>query len=203
MQSSAAALRLISASEGLKTSPYLDTAKIYTVGWGHALTTVDGKNIDVDVFGAQKALELAHDAMQRKYGMQTITQVMADATLKEDLATTEHLLASRLPADTAQSQYDALCSFTFNLGPSNFDSSAIKRFHLNHQRTVGQLSLTTLCSHSKNHQPPTNMAEAFAAWSNSNHLWTLGLFRRRIAEVLVYSGWDADKAVQTAWAFHD
>jgi hypothetical protein len=47
------------------------------------------------------------------------------------------------------------------------------------------------------------MQLAFARWSNVNGKWALGLYRRRLAEIMVYGGTDAKSAIATAWGFHD
>lgn len=202
MKASKAALRLITSSEGFKPKPYLDTSHIYTVGWGYALKTPAGQNIDVDIFGA-KSLQMAQDAMQRKFGGQQITQAQADDALREHLTESEKFLTSNSPSDTTQNQFDALLSFEYNVGSGNYLSSAVHRLHDANNRKIGAISLGALCQESKAKASPATMALAFARWSNSGGAWTLGLFRRRVAEVLVYSGWDADKAIQTAWSFHD
>lgn len=202
MKASDNALRLITSAEGFKSSPYLDTSRIYTVGWGYALKTPGGQNIDVDVFGS-KAPAMAQDAMQRKFGAQSITQDQADECLKEIMASSEAFITSHVPSNTTQNQFDALLSFEYNVGSGNYLASAVHRLHDAGNRSVGQLSLIATCAASKAKENPTSIALAFGRWSNSGGMWTLGLFRRRMAEVLVYSGWEADKAVPAAWAFHD
>lgn len=199
---SPAALRLIQSSEGLKLTPYLDTSHIYTVGWGHALTTPDGKNIATNVFGEKVALRLAQEFMQRTFGVWTISREQADKRLSDDLQPTVAALSKRIASDTTQSQFDALVSLTFNLGIGHFDTTSVKRFHNENKRAVGTISLGVLAQRSKQHDVPVNMAEAFASWSNSGGHWTLGLYRRRVAEALVYSGWEADAAIKQAWSFN-
>lgn len=202
MKASDNALRLITSSEGFKSSPYLDTSHIYTVGWGYALKTPGGQNIDVDVFGS-KAPQMAQDAMQRKFGSHSITQARADQCLHEEIGASEAFITSHVPSNTTQNQFDAILSFEYNVGSGNYLASAVHRLHDAGNRGVGQLSLIETCRASKAKENPTGIALAFGRWSNSGGAWTLGLFRRRMAEVLVYSGWEASKAIPAAWAFHD
>lgn len=202
MKASPNAIRLITSAEGFKPTIYLDTSHIYTVGWGYALKTPGGQNIDVDVFGS-KAAGMAQEAMQRKFGTQQITQQQGDVCLAQELASFEQELSKRVPNDTTQAQFDAMLSFEYNVGPGNFDASAVKRLHLAGNRNVGNLSFIETCRASKAKENPTGIALAFGRWSNSGGVWTLGLFRRRMAEVLVYSGWEAARAIPAAWGFHD
>lgn len=203
MQLSANGAKLIQLFEQLKLAPYLDSAHIWTVGWGHALTTAGGQLIDADIFGAAKAEQLAVEAMQHKFGRQTITREEADALFIADKQGFVNALAKELPADTTQAQFDALVSFSFNLGVHNFDTSAVKRFHLAGHREVGTISMKDLNARSRAHENPDGVALAFARWDNANGHYSLGVFRRRIAELLVYSGWDAQKAYDTAYSYKD
>lgn len=202
MKASPAAITLLTSAEGFSSTAYLDTAKIYTVGWGHALNTPTGQHISIGNFG-DKAYGLAQEAMKRKFNSQTITKEQANALMLEDMGAFVDSLTKKLPPDTTQAQFDALLSFSYNVGDAAFDGSAVKRLHFAGKRSVGNLSLIDTCKASKAKQDPTTIALAFGRWSNSGGQWTLGLFRRRMAEVLVYSGWDGQKAIAAAWAFHD
>jgi GH24 family phage-related lysozyme (muramidase) len=201
MQISSEGLKLIQSAENFSAVPYLDTANIWTIGWGHALTTPTGQVIDCDVFGRAKAGQLAAESMTRLFGRQTCTREEADALLTKDLATYVAAVNKIADATTYQCEFDAMVSFCFNSGVANFNSSAICRLHRANQRKIGDISLSGLAQQSKAHADPSTMGLAFARWSNSNGNWTLGLFRRRMAELLVYSGRPAAESLQTAWAF--
>ena len=194
MKPSENGLTLIQVFEQLRLSPYLDSAHIWTVGWGHALTTPAGQAIDADVFGTAKAHQLMIEAMQRIFGAQTITREQADTALAADMASHATAISRMIAGDTTQAQFDALLSFGFNVGEGNFASSSVKRLHNAGDRAIGEISIHDLAAKSQAHASPNTMPLAFVAWSNSNHQWSLGLFRRRVAELLVYSGWDAQKA---------
>lgn len=203
MRVSGAGLKLIQTAESLSLKVYYCSAHIATVGWGHALTTPAGQPIDYDVFGRAKADQLAAEAMQRLFGSQTITREQADALLAQDCTTFETAVNKVADAATAQCEFDAMVSFCFNVGAGNFASSAIARLHRAGQRKVGDVSLSGLCAQSKAKADPSTMQIAFARWSNSNGAWTLGLYRRRLAELLVYGGHDVDTSITAAWGFHD
>jgi|GEM_PF-6297344 len=201
MQVSSDGLKIIQSAESFSAVPYLDTGNIWSVGWGHALTTPTGQLIDRDVFGAAKAQQLASESMQRLFGRQSCTLEEANALLTKDLAGPVATVNKVIDANTYQCEFDAMVSFCFNVGSGNFNGSAINRLYRAGQRKIGDISLSDLAQKAKAHVAPTTMPLAFVRWSNSGGSWTLGLFRRRVAELLVFSGRSAADALHTAWAF--
>lgn len=210
MQISQNGLTLIKAWEGIKDGnpatvllePYICPARVYTVGWGHALKTPSGANIDVDVFGPAKSAKLAADAMDRMFGAQAISREQAEELLLEDANRWSATLSQHIGAGNAtQCQTDSLVSFAYNVGFGNFDVSAVKRLHMAGTRKIGDISLSSLCHSSKNKEQPTTMALAFARWSYADNKWMLGIFRRRISEMMIYGGHDYDISITTAQGF--
>lgn len=210
MQISQEGLKLIKAWEGIEDGdpstvllePYICPAHVYTVGWGHALKTQSGALIDVDVFGAAKSAKLAADSMDRLFSEQAISREQAEQLLLEDADRWSATLCQHIGAGNAtQNQFDALVSFAYNVGFGNFDVSAVKRFHMAGNRKVGDISLSTLCRASKNKEQPTTMAIAFGRFATANNKWMLGLYRRRISEMMIYGGHDYDISVTTAKGF--
>lgn len=196
-----AGLLLIETAESLKLSPYLDTGRIWTAGWGHALTTPAGQVIDEDVFGATRARALMSDAMQRQFGGQVLNRAQADAQLHKDLVVAEAAVNRICDTHSYQCEFDAMVSFAFNAGVGAFRGSSIARLYAAGSRKVGDVSLKGMADWSKTGASPTDMAQAYAAWSNSGGHWTLGLYHRRIAEALVFGGHDAAESIRLAWAF--
>jgi len=210
MRASANGLRLVQLFESLgdgnrKTAdfePYICPAHIYTVGWGHILYTPDNHRIDVDTYGSAKAAELAHAAMQKKFGKQAITKEEADNLLDSDMMGFEQGVEKQIGLGNAtQGQFDAMTAFAYNVGLGNFGISALKRLHIANQRTIGQIDLVALIAKARAKANPNTMPLAFLRWCTGNGAFMLGLFRRRIAEMLVYSGWQADKAYALVMAF--
>ena len=105
-------LKLIQAWEGIvdgdpstvNYEPYICPARVYTVGWGHALTTPSGQIIDVDVFGSVKARELARQAMQRQFGKQAITLDQCRDLLRNDVARFEKAVDKMVIGGATQAQ---------------------------------------------------------------------------------------------------
>jgi lysozyme len=98
-------LRLIKDFEGLKLTAYLCPANVPTIGYGHTktVTKLDVKN--------------------RK----TITENEATILLIQDIAEYEKAVNDLVIVEIKQNEFDALVSFTFNLGVSAFASSTLRK----------------------------------------------------------------------------
>lgn len=100
MKTSVAGLALIEQFEGLRLASYQDGAGIWTIGYGHT----------VDVFKGD-----------------TCTAEQAAEWLIEDVVEAEDLVNSLVNVPMTQNQFDALVSFTFNLGGKAFANSTLLR----------------------------------------------------------------------------
>jgi len=99
MKISKQGLDLIKTFEGLRLQAYMPTPNdVPTIGYGHTKTA--------------------------KLGM-VITKAGADMLLVHDLAWVEKAVNKGVKAPLTQAQYDALCSFVYNLGATNFNSSTM------------------------------------------------------------------------------
>jgi lysozyme len=106
MQTSDNGLSLIKKSEGFRGNAYPDPAtgaKPYTIGYG---TTVYPSGMPV------------------KLG-DRVTQEQADAYLRNDVRKFESAVSSAVKVKLTQGQFDALVSFTYNVGPANMSSSTL------------------------------------------------------------------------------
>ena len=106
MQTSDNGMNLIKNSEGFRGNAYPDPAtcgKPYTVGYG---TTVYPSGMPV------------------KLG-DKVTQEQADAYLRDDVKKFESAVGNAVKVKLTQGQFDALVSFTYNVGPSNMASSTL------------------------------------------------------------------------------
>lgn len=56
---------------------------------------------------------------------QTITREQADALFRKDISPCESIVTSNVSVPLTQNQFDALCSFAFNVGVGNFQSSTL------------------------------------------------------------------------------
>lgn len=103
MQISNNGIAFIKREEGEKLTGYADTRGIPTIGVGHT-GDVNGKPVTV--------------------GMK-ITAEQSSALLKGDLAWVEGTIKSYVKSPLTQNQYDALCSFIFNIGATAFKGSTM------------------------------------------------------------------------------
>lgn len=91
-------------SEGLRLKAYQDTGKVWTIGYGHTSAA-----------GGMKV----HEGL-------TITNAQAEQLLKDDLARMTYPVIKRLvKVDLTQGQFDALCSFVYNLGEGQVSTSTL------------------------------------------------------------------------------
>lgn len=106
MQTSDNGLALIKQSEGFRDKAYPDPAtggKPYTIGNG---TTVYPSGMPV------------------KLG-DKVTEQQADSYLRNDVKKFESAVSNAVKVKLTQGQFDALVSFTYNVGPANMGSSTL------------------------------------------------------------------------------
>lgn len=90
----------IKHSEACALQAYQDSAKVWTIGYGHTAGVKRGDRC---------------------------TQYQAEQWLKEDLTRFE-AEANKVKRITTQGQYDAVLDFIYNCGPGNFKSSTLKKY---------------------------------------------------------------------------
>ena len=153
MKTSPTGIHLIKYFEGVKYKPYMCSGNVWTVGCGHAL------------YPRQLVMNLA-DRKQYKLKPEdnriwTIEEV--DGLLKYDLQRFElgvlRLLGTVQPK---QSEFDALVSFSFNLGLGTFQRSTVRSAFLRGDKT--------------------RAGEVLLKYCRAGGKVLLGLQRRRLAE---------------------
>lgn len=104
-------ISLIKSFEGFKGTPYLDSVKIPTIGYGATF------------YPGGKRVTLA-DA--------SINEAQATTLLTEMLHQFENYVDSFVRDDVSQNQFDALVSFCYNVGPQNLKiSTLLKKVNAN------------------------------------------------------------------------
>jgi lysozyme len=106
MNISQAGIDLIKKFEGCRYKPYRDVAGLWTIGYGHLIG--NGKTLP--------------DQYNRDFSEGEI-----DELLRQDLAKFERGVTLQFPVLLRQCEFDALCSFSFNLGLSTLDKSSLKK----------------------------------------------------------------------------
>ena len=140
MQTSEKGIALIKQFEGCKLTAYQDSVGVWTIGYGWT-KPVDGKPI--------------------RAGM-TIKQETAERLLKTGLVSYESDVSRLVKVGLTQGQFDALVSFTYNLGARSLSTSTLLR-KLNAEDYAGA-------------------ADEFLRWNKAGGKVLNGLTRRREAE---------------------
>jgi len=117
MKVSDKALEVIRHHEGVRTTPYQCPALLWTIGVGHV---IDPNHARVPL-AERKALPIP-DGWNRK-----ITMGEVDDILKRDLANFERGVERYCPVPLTQGQFDALVSFSFNVGLGTLQRSTLRQ----------------------------------------------------------------------------
>lgn len=128
-------LQLIKRYEGLSLKAYLCPAGVWTIGYGHTGGVPPGR---------------------------VITEQQAEDILKDDLQHAEDEVDELVSVPLTQQQFDALVSFTYNLGGANLANSTLLR-KLNNKDYEGA-------------------ANQFSRWIRAGGRTLEGLVRRRAEE---------------------
>jgi lysozyme len=142
MQLGAAGKALIQSFEQCRLKSYQDGGGIWTLGWGHTGPAVGPESV--------------------------CTQADADSWFLADVAGACRAVNSTVDVAMTQGQFDALVSFTFNVGAGNEAHSTLIRV-LNGGDTAGA-------------------ADQFLVWNKVNGQVSDGLSRRRAAERALFLG---------------
>ncbi|MCR0371924.1 SH3 domain-containing protein [[Clostridium] innocuum] len=104
MKTGTRGIALIKEFEGLQLTAYYDPVGVLTIGYGHTNNTASASKYPVSP------------------GM-TITAAKAEQILKEDLISYETSVNNLVKTTITQNQFDALVSFTYNLGAGTLANS--------------------------------------------------------------------------------
>ena len=117
MKTSPEAIKMIKHHEGVRTKPYRCPALLWTVGVGHV---IDPAHTKVP-FEERRGLPIP-DGWDR-----ILTRLQVDALLVQDLNRFERGVARLCPAALdSQGVFDALVSFSFNVGLGNLQRSGLR-----------------------------------------------------------------------------
>lgn len=143
MKISAEGLALIKKFEGCELEAYQDAVGVWTIGYGHIKGVKEGM---------------------------TITKQQAEEMLLEELVEYENYVLEAVNHQLDQCMFDALVSWTYNLGPSNLNASTMLKV-LN----AGDYDA---------------VPEQIKRWNKAGGKVLTGLVRRREAEALLFEGKD-------------
>ena len=106
---------LLTNWEGKMRQVYRDSARLLTIGVGHLLTRDEITSGKIMIAG-----------LPVKYAS-GLTDQQIDKLLEQDLAWAESAVNTYIDVALTQNQFDALVSFTFNIGKQAFYSSTIRK----------------------------------------------------------------------------
>ena len=141
MKISQEGISLIKKFEGCEYNAYKCAADVLTIGYGH---TKDVKEGDL------------------------VTQQEAENLLTKDLEEFEGYVLDAVEMPMSQHQFDAMVSWTFNLGPSNLKASTMLKV--------------------LNNGAYEDVPAQIKRWNKANGKVLEGLIRRREAEALLFEG---------------
>ena len=143
MEISQEGLSLIKKFEGCKLQSYKCAAGVWTIGYGSTNGIEEGMKI---------------------------SQERADMLLLEDVEIFEEAVNELVKVPLEQNQYDALVTWTFNLGPTNLKNSTLLKV----------LNST--------HKDWNDVPAQIKRWNKAGGKVLQGLVRRREAEALLFEG---------------
>jgi lysozyme len=138
-------VKMIMHHEGVRLKPYRCPANLWTVGVGHLIG--DGKSLPQE--------------WDRQFTMEEVNDI-----LKKDLRRFERGVLRLCPMGLTQHRFDALVSFSFNVGLGSLQRSTVRRRH--------------------NRGDYEGAAEAFMMWTKGGGRVLRGLVIRRQDEVNLY-----------------
>ena len=117
MNVSPKAIEMIKHHEGVRFKPYQCPAQLWTIGVGHVLYPNQ-----IKILLAERGAYALHPEDSR-----TFTKEEVDAILRADLARFEKGVATYCPVPLTQGQFDALVSFSFNVGLGTLQRSTLRQ----------------------------------------------------------------------------
>ena len=141
MNTSAEGIALIKKFEGCELKAYQCSAGVWTIGYGHTKDVEEGDTISKD---------------------------QAEEMLVEELHEYENYVNEYVNVALSQTQFDALVSWVYNLGPANLKASTMLK----------------VLNDGKYEEVPYQMKR----WNKAGGKVLDGLVRRREAEALLYQG---------------
>jgi lysozyme len=133
---------LIKNFEGFRREAYCCPAGYKTIGYGHVLDSNSKLN--------------------------NISEIQAEELLNEDIQKAEAAVARNIKIDLKQGQFDALVSFTFNLGGGALQRSSLRQ--------------------KVNRQDHDDVPQEFKRWIYAGGVLLHGLVMRREVEAKMYAG---------------
>lgn len=156
MQMSSHGLELLEQWEGFKTTVYKDSAGLPTIGVGHLLTKSELSSGKITINGVPVSYENG------------LTEQQVTDLLAQDVKPAAAAVNGNVKVDLDQNQFDALVSFTFNVGVGAFNGS----------------TLLKVLNQGQYDQVPTQLLR----WTRAGGQVVQGLVNRRNNEIKLWNG---------------
>ena len=156
MQMSENGLELLKQWEGFELKVYKDSAGLLTIGVGHLLTKSE-----------LSSGKIAINGVTVKYA-DGLTEQQALDLLSQDVQPAENTVNTNVKVPLTQNQFDALVSFTFNVGGGAFKGSTLLK-------VLNQKQYTEV---------PTQLLR----WTRAGGKVVQGLLNRRQNEIKLWNG---------------
>lgn len=146
IKASETGINLIKRFEGFSASPYICPAGVPTIGYGFTY------------YPNGKRVTMQDSPISEEWAEEVLRRLLQEYELATDSLTRD---------DLTQNQFDALVSFCYNVGVTNFRHS-------------------TLLKLVNTNPTEPNIAKQFRRWNKSNGRVIKGLVKRREAEIALY-----------------
>jgi lysozyme len=156
MQMSEPGLELLKLWEGFKLKVYKDSAGLPTIGVGHLITKSEQSSGNIQIAGVSVAYANG------------LTDQQALDLLSQDVQPAEQAVNKGVKVELNQDQFDALVSFTFNVGVGAFNGSTLLKVLNQGQYT----------------QVPAQLQR----WNKAGGKVVQGLVNRRANEIRLWNG---------------
>ncbi len=136
MKASKELIKMLKHHEGVRYKPYQCPAKLWTIGVGHVMYPEQAKIPSTpEGMATRKAYPLKPQDNRRW------SEEEVDSILAKDVVRFERGVARYLPIRLSQNEFDALVSFSFNLGLGVLQRSTLRQALLRGDKVMAMQSL--------------------------------------------------------------
>lgn len=125
MKISDKALGMLKHHEGVRQKPYRDVVGLWTVGVGHLMYPEQAKLPNKRVKGDEPMIRSEFEI--KPQDNRTFSMEEVDGILRQDLVTFERGVERLCTVPLKQGQFDALVSFSFNIGLGGLQRSTLRQ----------------------------------------------------------------------------
>lgn len=115
-------LEMLKHHEGVRYKPYQCPAKLWTIGVGHVMYTDQAKIPSTPEGMARRKAWPLRPEDNRQWSKEEVDRILA-----KDVERFERGVARFVPVKLSQNEFDALVSFSFNLGLGTLQRSTIRQ----------------------------------------------------------------------------